>query len=165
MVKAWLTASLIVMPATVAAQATTTSYPRLTSNDIAALPVIAAGAGTSGLTGIRTRVLAGDPMLPGLYTIALQVPANTRIAAHRHRDARSASVISGTWYLGFGLTAKAEAEKALGPGSFYVEPADVPHFARTGSEPVTVYITGQGPTDTRYVVKNDTQPDPAPEKQ
>lgn len=31
------------------------------------------------------------------------------------------------------------------------EPAGVAHFAETKAEPVTVYITGDGPTDTRYV--------------
>jgi hypothetical protein len=31
------------------------------------------------------------------------------------------------------------------------EPADAAHFAWTGPEGATVYITGHGPTDTRYV--------------
>jgi hypothetical protein len=73
---------------------------RLTPTEIQALPSISAGAGTSGIGGIRTRVLAGDPTASGPYTIALSVPANTRIAAHRHRDDRVATVISGTWYFG-----------------------------------------------------------------
>lgn len=153
--KGWLAACLIAVPVIVAAQVAAPNYPRLTPADIAAIPAIDAGAGTSGVSGIRTRVLSGDPTLPGLYTIALQVPANTRIAAHRHRDARSAVVVSGTWYFGFGSEANDKAEKALRPGSFYDEPAEIPHFARTGGEPVTVYITGYGPTDTRYVVASD----------
>lgn len=153
--KGWLAALLIAVPAIIAAQVAAPNYPRLTPDDIAAIPAIDAGAGTSGVSGIRTRVLSGNPTLPGLYTIALHVPANTRIAAHRHRDARSAVVVSGTWYFGFGPKADDKAEKPLGPGSFYDEPAEVPHFARTGSEPVTVYITGYGPTDTRYVVVSE----------
>jgi uncharacterized RmlC-like cupin family protein len=126
---------------------------RLARADIAAIPAIGAGAGTSGVAGIRTRILSGDPTRAGLYTIALQVPANTRIAAHRHRDARTATVISGIWYFGYGDRAEEPAFKALPPGSFYAEPADVAHFARTGAEPVTIYITGIGPTDTRYVAQ------------
>lgn len=154
-VRGWPFLCLIAVPAVLAAQVAITSPPRLTPADIAAMPSIGAGAGTSGVSGIRTRILSGDPTSPGLYTIALDVPANTRIAAHRHRDPRSAVVVSGTWHFGFGPEADDNAAKPLGPGSFYVEPAEVPHFARTGGEPVTVYITGHGPTDTRYVVEGD----------
>ena len=123
---------------------------RLAPADIAALPAIEAGAGTSGVAGIRTRILSGDPTRPGLYTIALTVPANTRIAAHRHRDDRTAVVVSGTWYFGYGAAADETLVKTLPAGSFYVEVAEDPHFAMTKAEPVVAYITGVGPTDTRF---------------
>jgi hypothetical protein len=61
-----------------------------------------AGAGTSGVTGIQTIVLKGDPAKHGLYTILLRVPAHTKIAAHHHPDDRIATVVSGTWYFGHG---------------------------------------------------------------
>lgn len=122
---------------------------RLTPAEIMALPSIEAGAGTSGVSGIRTRVLSGNPTSIGPYTIALTVPAHTLISAQRHRDARVVTVISGTWEFGYG-TGESQIGKALGPGSFYTEPADLAHFARTGSEPVTLYINGFGPTDTVY---------------
>lgn len=89
--------------------------------------------------------------MPGPYTIRLTIPPHTRIQAHTHRDNRSAVVVAGVWYFGYGPVAKTEAERALPPGSFYTEPAGVAHFAETKGEPVTVYITGEGPTDTRYV--------------
>jgi quercetin dioxygenase-like cupin family protein len=123
---------------------------RLTPREISALPSISAGAGTSGIGGIRTTILQGDPAAPGPYTIALQVPPNTRIAAHNHRDERAAVVVSGTWNFGYGDVNTDAATKALPPGSFYTESADVMHFARTGSEPAVVYIFGYGPTDTKY---------------
>jgi pimeloyl-ACP methyl ester carboxylesterase/quercetin dioxygenase-like cupin family protein len=122
----------------------------LTRREIAALPAASAGAGTSGIGAIRTTVLAGDPAAAGPYTIALQVPANTRIAAHSHRDNRTVVVVAGTWNFGYGDIAGDAAMKALQPGGFYSEPAGVMHFARTGGEPATVYISGYGPTDTRY---------------
>jgi len=124
---------------------------RLTPADAAALPSHEAGSGTSGVTGIRTTVLAGDATATGPYTIRLVVPANTRIQAHTHRDDRHAVVVAGTWYFGYGSAADSSLEKALPPGSFYNEPAGVAHFAETRSEPVTVYITGYGPTDTKYL--------------
>ena len=129
---------------------------RLTPSDIEALAQGGAGAGTSGLAGIRTTVLSGDPAKPGLYTIRLTVPANTVIAAHDHADTRSAVVISGIWYFGYGAKHDEAALKALPPGSFYTEPPGDPHFARTGADPVTLYITGTGPTDTTYVDPKDT---------
>lgn len=145
-------AILLTLAATTAASQPGSSVsPRLlTQAEVLALPSIGGGAGTSGISGIRTRVLSGDPTASGLYTIALQVPANTRIAAHTHRDDRVAMVVSGTWYFGYGAKAGTKV-KALGPGSFYTEPAGVSHFARTGATPVILYIHGFGPTDTRYV--------------
>jgi uncharacterized RmlC-like cupin family protein len=134
-----------------AATAQSAALHRLTAEEIAAKPPTAGGAGTSGVDGIRTTILSGDPTKAGLYTIALRVPANTRIAAHRHRDERSATVIEGSWHFGFGAKANDRASKALGPGSFYTEPAGVDHFARTGSTPVVLHITGMGPSDTRHV--------------
>ena len=127
---------------------------RMSASEIAQRPALGAIAGTSGLAGIRTLVLAGDPTRPGMYAIELLVPAHTRIAAHEHRDDRTAVVVSGTWHFGYGRTADDTKSKSLGPGSFYTEPANTPHFARTEGEPVAVIITGNGPTDTRY----ETQP-------
>lgn len=109
-----------------------------------------AGAGTSGIAAIQTIVLKGDPTRAGLYTIMLRIPANTRIAAHTHPDDRIGTVISGTWYFGYGKVFDANALKALPPGSFYTEPPSDPHFAETRDTPVVLQITGYGPTGTTY---------------
>jgi pimeloyl-ACP methyl ester carboxylesterase/uncharacterized RmlC-like cupin family protein len=118
-----------------------------------------AGAGTSGVSGIRTVVLKGDPDHAGLYTIMLRIPPNTRIAAHVHQDDRVATVVSGTWYIGYGDRFDSAGLKALPPGSFYTEPANRTHFAETRAEPVIVQITGVGPSSTTYV---DPASDPRP---
>ena len=128
---------------------------RMTPKDIARLAQGGPGAGSSGVAGIRTTVLAGDPEKPGLYTIRLSVPAHTAIQAHSHRDDRTATVVSGTWYFAYGDHADPAAFKTLPPGSFYTEPGGAPHFARTGAQPVVVYISGYGPTDTTYVKASD----------
>lgn len=133
-----------------ASTADVTTGRAMTTDEIARLPPADGGPGTSGMAGIRTTVLSGDPRKPGLYTIRLLVPANLRIESHVHRDERSAVVVSGHWSIGYGERFAASALKALPPGSFYTEPAEKPHFARTGAEPVVVYITGYGPTDTRF---------------
>ena len=124
---------------------------RLTPSEVDSMQAHDSGAGTSGVAGIRTTVMAGDPTKDGPYTIRLRVPANTKIQAHTHRDDRTAIVISGVWYFGYGPVAGEAKEKALPAGSFYTEPGGVAHFAETRSDPVLVYITGLGPTDTVYV--------------
>jgi hypothetical protein len=76
------------------------------------------GVRTSGVAGIRTTVIARDPAKDGFYTIRLSVPANTKIQAHTHRDNRTAIVISGMWYFGYGQLAASAEEKASPAGSF-----------------------------------------------
>ena len=125
---------------------------RLSIAEIGTMAKGGAGAGTSGVEGITTTVLSGDPNVAAPYTIEIRVPAHTRIAAHSHRDDRSAVVISGTWWFGYGSIAADSLAKPLLAGSFYTEPAGGDHFAMTGDQPAVVYITGYGPTDTRYVV-------------
>jgi len=106
--------------------------------------------GSSGLAGVSTKVVFGDPSKSGFYTIVLSVPAHTTIQAHTHRDDRVAVVVSGTWHFGYGDHFDERALKSLPAGSVYSEPGGVTHFAQTEVEPVLVEISGFGPTDTRY---------------
>ena len=123
---------------------------RLTPKEFDFSTAAMAGTGTSGVKGIRTLVLKGDPNKAGLYTILLSVPAHTKIAAHTHPDDRVATVISGTWRIGYGGAFDEGKLKALPPGSFYTEPAGDSHFAETQGTPVIVAITGYGPSGTVY---------------
>ena len=110
--------AIALLVATSAAAATSSDGQlRLDPTDIAALAKGGAGAGTSGVAGIRTTILLGDPAATGPYTIALRVPAHTTIAAHTHRDSRAAVVVSGTWWFGYGTTNTRDRIKALAPGS------------------------------------------------
>lgn len=149
---------VMLLASSIASAATGADQLRLAPKDIAALSKIGAGAGTSGVAGIQTTLLAGDPAAAGAYTIALRVPAHTIIAPHIHRDDRSAVVISGTWWFGYGPVNAKDGLKALGPGSFYTEPGGHAHFARTGDQAVVVYITGVGPSDTRYLDASNVSP-------
>ena len=60
-----------------------------------------------------------------------------------------ATVVSGTWYFGYGQEFDEGRLKALPPGSYYTEPPDERHFAKTGDTPVVLHITGFGPTCQR----------------
>jgi quercetin dioxygenase-like cupin family protein len=112
------------------------------------------GTGSSGVTSIQTVVLKGDPNQSGVYTIMLRVPAHTQIAAHSHRDDRVATVVSGTWRIGYGDKFDESKLKVLPSGSFYTEPPGRNHFAETADDPVIVQITGFGPSSTEYVDKS-----------
>jgi len=124
---------------------------RMTPNEVRTNQTGTANIGSSLLAGVNTKVLFGDPSKPEFYTIVLSVPANTKIAAHTHRDDRIATVVSGTWQFGYGDHFSEQALKTLPPGSVYSEPAGGNHFAQTGNEPVLVQISGFGPTDTHYI--------------
>jgi quercetin dioxygenase-like cupin family protein len=118
--------------------------------EIGALARSGAGVGTSGVEGIQTIVLSGDPAKAGPYAIELRIPAHTHIAAHSHRDNRLATVVSGEWHFGYGKKADDAQTSLLAQGAFYTEPANTPHFAFTGDQPATVFITGMGPSDTHF---------------
>ena len=130
---------------------------RMTPDEVRANQTGSENIGSSLVTGVSTKILVGDPSKAGFYTIVLSVPANTKIAAHTHRDDRTATVVSGTWRIGYGQKFDEGSLKVLTPGSVYSEPGGMSHFAQTGAEPVLVQISGFGPTDTHYVEsKNQT---------
>jgi len=134
---------------------------RLTAAEIDARVSTGPGAGSSGVKGIETIVLKGDPTKAGLYTILLRVPPHTTIQAHSHPDDRVATVVAGAWQFGYGPRFDEAALKILPPGSFYTEPPHEPHFARTGDSGASVQISGSGPTATHYENPRDT-PSPTP---
>jgi uncharacterized RmlC-like cupin family protein len=75
--------------------------------------------------------------LPGPYAFEIRVPPRTGIAAHQHRDDRTALAVSGEWHFGYGTVANEKATRTLGPGAFYTEPAGDLHFAFTAIFPLS----------------------------
>jgi len=124
---------------------------RMTPSEIAAAaPHDNNQIGSSGVSGVHTKILYGDPSKAGFYSILLYVGPHTTIQSHSHRDNRVATVVSGEWHFGYGDHFDASGLKTLPPGSVYSEPAGQTHFAQTTTDPVIVQICGLGPTDTRY---------------
>lgn len=144
------------------AQQDTSGQLRLTQQEI--INIKSAGStapGSSNLSAVQVIVIHGDPSKPGLYTILLKVAANTKIPAHLHPDDRMGTIISGTWYFGYGDKFDESKLKMLPVGSIYSEVKDQNHFAMTGDEPVIAEITGNGPSGVTYVNRED---DPANHK-
>jgi quercetin dioxygenase-like cupin family protein len=143
-----------VLPAVVTAQ---DARKRVATSEIV-WPATGGGAGTSGVAAVQTVVLKGDPTKAGLYTLLLRVGPNTRIEAHAHPDDRTAVVVSGTWFFGYGRQFAEGDLKQLPAGSFYSEPPNVDHFAMTRGEGAVIAISGTGPSGTAYV---DPRNDPS----
>ncbi len=95
--------------------------------------------------GLENADLAGDSSRPGPVVYRVKFPPNYQIQAHTHPDDRTYTVISGVWYVGWGTKFDDTKLKAMPAGSFYTEPANVPHFVTTKGEGAIVQITATGP--------------------
>lgn len=113
--------------------------------------------GTPGglaLPGMEQLRLVGDPAKAGPYTVRLKFPAGYKLAPHSHPDSREVTILSGTWYTGYGEQFDPAALKALPAGSFYTEPANVPHYVEV-REPVIIQVSGTGPSGRKFVNPGD----------
>jgi uncharacterized RmlC-like cupin family protein len=110
--------------------------------------------GGLAMAGMEQVNLVGDPSEPGPYTLRLKFPAGYKLAPHVHPDNREVTILSGTWYTGYGEKFDETALKALPAGSFYTEPANVPHFVEV-REPVTIQVSGTGPSGRKPVSPGD----------
>jgi len=101
--------------------------------------------------GAQSASIIGDPAKPGPYVYVTK-PAPAELGQgpssrpHTHPDARTYQVISGTWYVGFGTKLDESKLIALPAGSYYTEPAGVPHFVVVKDPNTVVHISGTGPT-------------------
>jgi hypothetical protein len=106
--------------------------------------------GGLALPGMEQINLVGDPAKLGPYTLRLKFPAGYKLAPHTHPDSREVTILSGTWYTGYGEKFDPAALKALPAGSFYTEPANVAHFVEV-REPVMIQVSGTGPSGRKFV--------------
>jgi hypothetical protein len=102
------------------------------------------------LPGMGQANLVGDPAKPGPYTIRLTFPDGYKLAPHSHPDAREVTILSGTWLTGYGKTFDPAALKVLPAGSFYTEPANLPHYVQTKGA-VVIQVSGTGPSSRVFV--------------
>ena len=110
-----------------------------------------ATATPGGRPGVEQAFIQGHVIKPGPYLYQVKFPPNFVAPAHTHPDTRTYTVLSGTWYIGFGNKFDESKLIALPAGSFYTEPKGVPHFVATRNETVTVQIGGTGPSRLIYV--------------
>lgn len=109
--------------------------------------------------GLGVARIVGHAKKSGPFVHRVKFPAGRVVQSHSHPDDRTYTVLSGTWYIGWGDTYDPEQLTALPAGSFYTEPAGVPHFISTPDGETIVQVTGTGPTAVHYV-----NPEHAPKK-
>jgi len=85
----------------------------------------------------------GDPNLPGPYTLRLKFPKGLKIAPHSHPDSREVTILSGLYATGYGEKFDPAKLKMLPAGSYYTEPANVPHYIEI-EEDTVLQISGMG---------------------
>lgn len=99
----------------------------------------------------RTMTLYGDPKNEGLYVTRTLIPKGTQTIPHFHPDSRTVTVLSGVCYYGRGEEFDEHRVQPMPPGSFFTEPAGVPHFIWAKDEDVVVQTTAIGPSSTQMV--------------
>jgi anti-sigma factor ChrR (cupin superfamily) len=105
--------------------------------------------------GIKQINLIGDPTKPGPYTLRLKFPKGFKIAPHTHPDSREVTILSGTYATGYGDKFDVAKLKILPAGSFYTEPANVPHYIEI-EEDTVLQVSGTGPSGRRFVNTPDS---------
>ena len=113
-----------------------------------------ASQGVFAVPGMEQLNLVGDPAKQGPYTLRLKFPKGFRIAPHTHPDSREVTIVSGAFATGYGETFDAAKLKILPAGSFYAEPANVPHYIEI-KEDVILQVSGMGPSGRRFVGSTD----------
>ena len=103
----------------------------------------------SGTT--KTITLFGDPRTEGLYVTRTLIPKGTQTIPHTHPDSRMVTVLSGVCYYGRGEVFDENRTMSFPPGSFFTEPAGVPHFIWAKEGDVIVQTTAIGPSGTQIV--------------
>lgn len=99
----------------------------------------------------RLAVLVGEPTKPGPYLIRVKLPHDTRMMAHRHREDRIYTVISGVFYIGLGEVFDESKLTAHAPGSVLVLPGGQAHFHWARSGEYITQVTAIGPLGLEYV--------------
>ncbi len=112
--------------------------------------------GELAAAGMEQLNLVGDPSKPGPYTLRLKFPKGYRVSPHTHPDAREVTIISGTYATGYGDKFDEDKLKVLPAGSFYTEPANLPHFIEI-KEDVVLQVSGKGPSGRQYVDAPDAK--------
>lgn len=107
------------------------------------------------LPGVELAVLDGDPEKPGQpFVLLLKCADGSGSKPHWHSTESSATVIKGTYLLGFGEQFDKSKMQPLTAGDYLRIPKGVPHFDTVKGETL-LYVHGIGPIDFHWVNPED----------
>jgi uncharacterized RmlC-like cupin family protein len=98
-----------------------------------------------------TALLQGDPSKPGIYMELTRWKAGNTSRPHMHNNARYITVISGTWWLGWGNTYDPASMYPAKAGTYVVHEAMQPHYDGAKDEDCVILIVGMGPVTSQQV--------------
>ena len=104
------------------------------------------------LPGGLSASIYGNAQKPtGYYINRVKLPADFKVMPHSHPEESVYTVISGTFYIGYGDKFDPDKLKAFPAGSTFVVPANANHFHWMRSGEAVAQITGIGPNGFDYV--------------
>ena len=98
-----------------------------------------------------TTTLFGDPKAAGMYVTRTLIPKGAQTIPHVHPDSRIVTVLSGICHYGRGEEFDEKETIPMPPGSFFTEPAGVPHFIWAKDGDVVLQTTAIGPSGTQMI--------------
>ena len=101
--------------------------------------------------GWQIAVLAGAPDKRGPYVERVKLPPNAAVPPHTHPDTENITVLSGSFGIGEGKVADQSKGRVLTAGSFYLLPANTPHYAWAGADGAVIQIHGVGPSGIKML--------------
>ena len=114
------------------------------------LPESLRWASPPGNPAVQGAWVIGSEDAEGLYAFRVMLKHGGRIPVHTHPDTRHTVVLSGTLYVGFGVTEDDSQMVAIPPLGVYVAPANQPHYLRASDGDVLYQESGTGPTGTQW---------------
>lgn len=100
--------------------------------------------------GAQIVVLEGTPTQAVPLTMRLKFPAGYAIPPHTHPVLEHVTILSGRFSIAMGDVLDRSKGTALGPGSFFVVPAGMRHYAWTTAETI-IQLHSVGPWGITYV--------------
>jgi len=95
--------------------------------------------------GLSQAVVFGDPEKPGLYIIMVKWAPHSMSRPHFHPNDRLVTVLSGTWWVGWGPKYDPESTSPMPAGSFVRHLAKQIHYDGAKDVEAVLEIVGQGP--------------------
>jgi quercetin dioxygenase-like cupin family protein len=101
--------------------------------------------------GLSASIYGNAQKPTGYYINRVKLPADFKVPPHSHPEESVYTVISGTFYIGYGDKFDPAKLKAFPAGSTFVVPANTSHFHWMRSGEAVAQITGIGPNGFDYV--------------